>query len=75
LNSLKGIQAVILIKKKCFPIKDLNFDLDNHKDILQLKFYSFGKVFAHVRNCLLMKKMSDVQKLNRGRTKTLMDST
>ena len=36
---------------------------------------SFGKAFAHVRNCLLMKKMSDVQKLNRGRTKTLTDST
>ena len=36
---------------------------------------SFGKAFAHVRNCLLMKKMSDVQKSNRGRTKTLTDST
>jgi hypothetical protein len=30
---------------------------------------------AHVRNCLLMKKMSDVQKSNRGSTKTLTDST
>ena len=36
---------------------------------------SFGKAFAHVRNCLLMKKMSDVQNSNRGRTKTLTDST
>ena len=36
---------------------------------------SFGKAFAHVRNCLLMKKMSDVEKSNRGRTKTLTDST
>jgi hypothetical protein len=36
---------------------------------------SFGKAFAHVRNCLLMKKMSDVQKSNRGRTKTLTEST
>ena len=35
---------------------------------------SFGKAFAHVRNCLLMKKMSDVQKSNHGRTKTLTDS-
>ena len=34
---------------------------------------SFGKAF--VRNCLLMKKMSVVQKSNRGRTKTLTDST
>ena len=36
---------------------------------------SFGKAFAHVRNCLLMKNMSDVHKSNHGRTKTLMDST
>ena len=36
---------------------------------------SFGKAFAHVRNCLLMKKMSDVQKSNHGRTNTLTDST
>jgi hypothetical protein len=36
---------------------------------------SFRKVFVHVQNCLLMKKMSDVQKSNRGRTKTLTDST
>ena len=35
---------------------------------------SFGKAFAHVRNCLLLKKMSDVQKSNGGRTKTLTDS-
>ena len=36
---------------------------------------SFGKAFSHVRNCLLMKKMSDVQKSNHGRTKTLTNST
>ena len=35
---------------------------------------SFGKAFVHVRNYLLMKKMSDMQKSNRGRTKTLTDS-
>ena len=35
---------------------------------------SFGKACVHVRNCLLMKKMSDVQKSNGGRTKTLTDS-
>ena len=34
---------------------------------------SFGRAFAHVRNCLLM-KMSDVRKSNRGRKKTLTDS-
>jgi hypothetical protein len=31
------------------------------------------KAFAHVRNCLLMKKAHG-KKLNRGRTKTLTDS-
>jgi hypothetical protein len=36
---------------------------------------SFEKAFAHVRNSLLMKKMSDVQNSNRGRTKPLTDST
>ena len=35
----------------------------------------FGKVFVHVRSCLLMKKMSDAHKSNRGKTKTLTDST
>ena len=40
----KGIQAVILIKKKCFQIQDLNFDLKNHKDILQLKFFIISDV-------------------------------
>jgi hypothetical protein len=40
----KGIQAVILIKKKCFPISNLNFDLKKHKDILQLKFFIISYV-------------------------------
>ena len=57
---------------------DLKFDLKNHKDILQLKFFVMSYVNSlerrkyvavrfssiqeriHVRNCLLMKKMSDV---------------
>jgi len=36
---------------------------------------AFGKAFVHVRNCLFMKKMLDMQKSNRGSTKTLTDST
>ena len=36
---------------------------------------SFGKAFAHVRNCLLMTNMCTWHKSNRGRRKTLTDST
>jgi hypothetical protein len=42
-----------------------------------LKFtgrFGYGRPFAHVRNCLLVKKMSDVQKSNRGRKKPVTDS-
>ena len=51
------------------------FNVDPPNISYDLTVNSFGKAFAHVRNCLLMKKMSDVQKSNRGRTKTLTDST